>query len=60
MNNVTVGFVNDFNEVWIVPRERLTIQNFMFILEFLENLGYKYWLPGSEGLAYRFAKEINQ
>lgn len=58
MNDYLIDFSKDMNEVWIVPNKGIPINNFVFILEFIEKLGYKYWLPASERGDYRFAKEI--
>ena len=58
MTDVEIIHSEDKNEIFIKINEGLPINNLIFILEFLEKLGYKYWLPNNE-LGYSvFAKEI--
>jgi hypothetical protein len=58
MSNCKIEYSHDMNELYVTLHMGVPMQHLFFILEFIEKLGYKYWLPATNLREHVFAKVL--
>ena len=51
-----VEYSDDKNQVCIIPKNSLSLEEFDLLVNFFIKIGYKYCLPADEGCGYLFSK----